>query len=84
VNDFAGTGGAGWKPSDNGAEWIEQVTGTEEFPHGGRGGSIKSEEPEGQPGVNYGDGGSGSNGNNAAGKAGHSGIVVIRFPHDGR
>jgi hypothetical protein len=79
--DYAGTGGAGWKPSDNEAEWIELVTDTEEFSHGGRGGSNKG-EPEG-PSVNYGDGGSGSNGNTAGGKAGHSGIVVIRFLHNG-
>jgi hypothetical protein len=82
IENCAGTGGAGWKPSVNEAAWIELVTGTEEFSHGGRGGSNKG-EPEGQPGANYGDGGSGSNGNSAAGTAGHSGIVVIRFPYEG-
>jgi hypothetical protein len=55
------------------------AAGTTEFSRGGRGGSYPAAE-EGQPGVNYGDGGSGVNsGKNAAGKNGHAGIVIVRF-----
>jgi hypothetical protein len=75
--NIAGAGGAGWKPSGESA-WIVQVTGTEEFSHGGRGGSYPA-AAEGQPGANYGDGGSGRNGKGAAGMAGHDGIVIVRF-----
>jgi hypothetical protein len=85
-------GGAGWKPADgyppgfgkHNSAWIEQVTGTAEFSHGGRGGGSTADITN-----NYGDGGagadwtSGKTGTGAKGKPGgdgSDGIVVIRFP----
>jgi hypothetical protein len=78
IDNVAGAGGSGWKPSENNAAWITEVTDTEEFSHGGRGGSSTLLEGAGD-GANYGDGGS-SVDSNANGYNGHSGIVIIRFP----
>jgi hypothetical protein len=79
-NNVGADGGPGWKPSDNDAAWITEVTGVEEFSRGGRGGSYSATETAGSgPGVNYGDGGSGSDVGGTVGAAGHDGIVIIRF-----
>jgi hypothetical protein len=81
MNAAGGTGGAGWKPSTEGAAWIaDVVTGTTEFSHGGWGRWYYTFIPTGTaaaPAVNYGDGGNASYSLN---RSGHSGIVVIRFP----
>jgi hypothetical protein len=71
-------GGAGWKPADYNTAWIEQVTGTTEFSHGGRGGGSSAAIT-----TNYGDGGTGAHwptNHGASGGNGSDGIVVIRFP----
>ena len=73
TSSVAGAGGLGWRPSANDAAWIEDVTGVEEFSHGGIGGKVNvANNP---PAANYGDGGAAS----SADTAGRGGIVVIRF-----
>ena len=79
-----GAGGDGWKPSENGAAWMADLTGTAEFSHGGRGASRADNMGAGDgPGAHYGDGGSGNNSWSVAmvGTAGHSGIVIVRWPY---
>ena len=73
-----GAGGAGWKPVDHNAGWIKDITGVEEFSHGGSGGSVNVTKAD--P-VNYGDGASGSRGASGSGANGHSGIVIVRWEY---
>ena len=79
-----GAGGDGWKPSENGAAWMADLTGTAEFSHGGMGASRADNMGAGDgPGAHYVDGGSGNNSWSVAmvGTAGHSGIVIVRWPY---
>jgi hypothetical protein len=72
-------GGPGWKPSENNAPWIYDITGVEEFSKGGKGGAPGL---GGENGVNYGDGASANCAPSPTPGKGHSGIVIIRFRHE--
>jgi hypothetical protein len=77
-----GAGGAGWIPGNNGTQWISDVTGVNEFSHGGNGGGYENYiNVQGTDGVNFGDGGSGGNNGKSYGASGQRGIVIIRFLH---
>ncbi|MDR2796024.1 MAG: hypothetical protein LBB47_04855, partial [Spirochaetaceae bacterium] len=85
-NIAPGKGGDGWVPSSNDARWISDVTGVNEFSHGGDGGGQEFKDNkytnvQGKDGVNFGDGGSAGNNGKENGASGHRGIVIIRFLH---
>ena len=81
--DTGGAGGDGWKPSEKGAAWVADLTGTAEFSRGGKGGTMSWNVSSGADGAAYGDGGSGGTGGTVGqwGGAGHSGIVIVRWPY---